>query len=95
VSTRDNLSLLPLNALGLTGQGFTVHVLLEIAAVHELCKSLAPGADQLQRFPFHRYLIWEYFLNSPATRATLISYGSKPTCPFSVLSYSCSLGLKH
>jgi AcrR family transcriptional regulator len=33
---RDNLSLLALNALVLTGQRFTVHVLLEIAAVHEL-----------------------------------------------------------
>ena len=34
-----------MNALVLTGQGFTVHVLLEIAAVHELCPHASFSTD--------------------------------------------------
>jgi hypothetical protein len=31
----------------LTGQGFTVHVLLEIAAVRELCKNASFSTEEL------------------------------------------------
>ena len=44
-STRDNLSLLPLNALVLTDQEFTLHVLLEIAAADEVCTNASFSTD--------------------------------------------------